>query len=98
MCGSIDAAGRRFPAMMAAPALTADEAAGVSGGCLALLYDAVAESWDADRLQTAEVLPTEMFWRPEASEWALLAENGPALVMPGRCPEGVVSAMIEMAS
>lgn len=97
MCASVDQVGRRFPVIMAAPAADATEAAAMSGACLAALCQGFAEGWDADTLMTAELAGIDLPWSPDAPEWALLGEDGPALVLAGRFPHGVVSAMLEIA-
>jgi type VI secretion system protein ImpM len=97
MCASVDQVGRRFPVIMAAPATDVANAAAMSGACLAALCQAFAEGWDADTLMAADLTGTDLPWTPVAPEWALLGEDGPALVLAGRFPQGVVSAMLEIA-
>lgn len=98
LCASVDAAGRRFPIMIAAPAEDCAEAAALSGGCLEALYGAFASGWDADALQISPVTITEVPWQPEQSSWALLGEDGPAVVLNGRFPQGVMTTMVELAA
>jgi hypothetical protein len=83
--------------IMAAPAQDAAGAAGISGACIAALCQAFAEGWDADSLLGAELLPMELPWSPTGAEWVLLGEDGPAFVASERFPEGIVSAMLEVA-
>jgi hypothetical protein len=97
MCASVDQVGRRFPVIMAAPAADVAEATALSGACLTALCQAFAEGWDADTLMAADLIPAPLPWTPEEPEWALLGEDGPALVLGGRFPQGVVSAMLEIA-
>ncbi len=97
LCASQDRAGRRFPLIMAIPADDAAAAAALSEGCLAAMCQAFAEGWDPDQLVTAPVVPQhDSRWQPEGEEWSLLAEDGPALVLPGRYPTGIISRMVEM--
>ncbi|MEO7385249.1 MAG: type VI secretion system-associated protein TagF [Novosphingobium sp.] len=98
LCASQDRAGRRFPLIMAVAADDASAAAAFSEGCLATLCQAFAEGWDPDQLVASVVVPQQdSRWQPKASEWALLADDGPAMVLPGRYPQGVISRMVEMA-
>lgn len=97
LCASQDRAGRRFPLIMAVAADDAEQAAALSEGCLATMCQAFAGGWDPDQLIAAEVTPEQdSRWRPKAAEWVLLAEDGPAMVLPGRYPTGVISRMVEM--
>ncbi|MCB2078748.1 MAG: type VI secretion system-associated protein TagF [Novosphingobium sp.] len=98
MCASVDKVGRRFPIILSAPADDAGSAAGISGACLFALHEAFSSGWDADSLYAAELLPVELPWTPDVAEWALVSEEGPAYVARERFPEGIVSAMLEMAS
>jgi type VI secretion system ImpM family protein len=97
LCASMDRAGRRFPLIMAASASSAEEAAALSGACLEALYDALALGWDADSLHAVELAPAQLPWNPQSTEWALLAEDGPAYTATDRFPGGIVSVMLEMA-
>ena len=97
LCASIDGVGRRFPVMLAEPADDAADAAARAGGCLDALYEAFAEGWDADRLQASAIACTELSWQPSEPAWALVGEDGPAQVLPGRFPHGVINAMMEQA-
>ena len=97
LCASQDKAGRRFPLIMAAPASDATTAAALSAGCLSAMCQAFTESWDADGLATATIMPEETGWQPQGPEWALLADSGPALILPGSFPQGAITMMVEMA-
>lgn len=97
LCASTDRAGRRFPLMIASPSANADSAPAIAGGCLELLYEALAGGWDADRLVAEQVSPTETGWRVAEPAWALIAVEGPVFVLPGSQPQGIVSKMVEMA-
>ncbi|MEP7221499.1 MAG: type VI secretion system-associated protein TagF [Novosphingobium sp.] len=97
MCASVDSVGRRFPVIMAAPAGDVAAAAEVSGACLSALCQGFVEGWDADALMAADLPFNSLPWNPQSPEWALLGEDGPALVLAGRFPQGIVSAMLEIA-
>lgn len=97
LCASQDRAGRRFPMILAARAENADSAAGLACGCLTALCQAFAGGWDVDALASAPVEPEEAGWHPAGSEWTLLAEHGPAVVLPGRFPDGAIACMVEYA-
>jgi type VI secretion system ImpM family protein len=97
LCASIDRAGRRFPLLMAAPAVDAAAAVAISGACLEALYGALTWNWDADVLHSAELDPVSLPWTPASTEWALLGEDGPAYTATDRFPGGIVSIMLEMS-
>lgn len=98
LCASVDAAGRRFPVMLAAPANDCADAAALSGGCLETLYAAFTNGWDADALQAGAIMPVDQGWAPDGSGWALLGEDGTAAALPGRFPDRVVLTMMELAA
>lgn len=98
LCASVDAAGRRFPVILAAPANDAAEAGRISGGCLETLYTAFGQGWDADQLHGAGIVPTDLGWQPSGPAWALIGEDGAAAELPGRFPHGVVKRMMELAA
>jgi type VI secretion system ImpM family protein len=98
LCASIDGVGRRFPVMLAQPANDAADAAAQAQGCLDVLYGAFAEGWDADRLLASEITAAEQPWQPSDPAWALVGEDGPAQVLVGRFPQGVINAMMELAA
>ena len=98
LCASIDVTGRRFPVMLAGPTDTAADAAAYARGCLDALYGAFAGGWDADRLHSSEITCSEQPWEPTDPAWALVGEDGPAQVLAGRFPQGVINAMMELAA
>ena len=98
LCASVDAAGRRFPVMLAQPAEDASDAAVQAGGCLEAIYAAFAEGWDADRLHSSAVATVELPWQPVEPSWALIDEQGPVRTYPGRFPAGVIATMMELAA
>lgn len=97
LCASQDRAGRRFPFVMATPAPDAAGAAALSAGCLSAICRAFAQGWDATGLAGAAIMPEAINWAPDAAEWALLTDDGPALAIPGRFPQGVIATMVELA-
>lgn len=98
LCASVDRVGRRFPVMIAAPADDPADAAAVAGGCLALLYDALGQDWDADRLQGEARHEPVPGWTPVAPEWALIGDDGVGSTRAGRFPAGILAAMMEVAA
>lgn len=98
MCASIDAAGRRFPVLLATPANDGVEAAALAGGCLEAIYAAFGNGWGADTLHASAIEPVELDWKPQGPAWALLAQDGLASELPGRFPAGVVTTMMELAA
>ncbi|MEZ5749055.1 MAG: type VI secretion system-associated protein TagF [Caenibius sp.] len=97
LCASMDRAGRRFPLMCAAPARDAGQAVAISGAWMEILQHAFASGWGADRIQRAELVETGLAWEPELPQWTLIGEDGPAKLLDGRFPRGVVWTMAEMA-
>ena len=98
LCASVDAAGRKFPVMAAAPADDLAAARLLAGGCLDALHGAFAEGCDADGLQASTIPPTELPWQPSGCSWALVGEDGPAMTLPGRFPQGILTVMMELAA
>ena len=98
MCASIDAAGRRFPLLMGAPAEDAGEAVGLAGACRDVLYRALAEQWDASRMVECELTALDLGWASDGPAWALVGDEGPPVVVAGRFPENVVPLMLECAA
>ncbi|MBW8785903.1 MAG: type VI secretion system-associated protein TagF [Novosphingobium sp.] len=98
LCASVDAAGRKFPLLMATPANDCAEALGCAAQSLEALYEGIDGRWIADRLIAAEPQPGALPWQPADPAWALLGEDGAACVLPGRFPAGVVAAMLELAA
>ena len=98
LCASVDSAGRKFPVMAAVPAEDAASAVGLAAGCLEVLHDAFAQGLDADGLHASAIEPVDLPWQAEDAGWALVGDLGPALVLPGRFPAGIVTAMMELAA
>jgi type VI secretion system ImpM family protein len=98
LCASVDGVGRKFPVMSGEPADDAPQAVQTAGASLERLYTALAQGWTADRLITAEVPATGLDWQADAPAWALIGEAGPPIVVPGRFPDGVIAAMMEVAA
>lgn len=94
LCASQDRAGRRFPLIMGAEAADIADAVAVSVGCLSAMYRAFVEAWDADALVHAPLDPEPVEWHPQGPEWALLAEDGPAMILPGSYPRGAITLMV----
>lgn len=97
LCASVDRVGRHFPLVMAAPAQDAAAAVGMAGACLDALHAAFAGHWDADALHCAPLVPATLPWHPLSSEWALVGVDGPAYVASGSFPEGILTAMLDIA-
>lgn len=97
LCASQDRAGRRFPLIMAIPAPDAAGAAALSAGCLSAMCRAFADEQDADGLIAEEISAEAVAWSPHGPEWAILSEDGAAMVIAGRFPQGVIAKMVELA-
>lgn len=99
LASSVDAVGRRFPILLGRAAITADLVEATAQLIEALLYDALAESWDADRLHTAAdtVVPTRgSAWQGGESWWTLGAERFTEGRLAGARPAGLLAAMLTM--
>ena len=100
LCPSVDKVGRRFPILVAAPAADGSTAEAVALAALELVFGALGEGWEATQLcdklaaietsQAAATIPTQ-------SLWAIEAEDGTRIEMPGRFPEGLIERMLELA-
>ena len=106
LCLSVDAVGRRFPILVAAPAPGPAEAWGVADAALELVFGALGEGWEAPRLHDAlgAIVP------PDVSEanvsasdatgaapgWVIAAEDGTRIEAPGRYPDGLIERMMEL--
>ena len=99
LCPSVDAVGRRFPIVVAAPADTAAEANAAARAALELIFAALGEGWDASRLHVAlsEIAPAASEPVSAQAVWAIEAEDGTRIEMTGRFPEGLVERMLELA-
>ncbi|HYD08241.1 MAG TPA: hypothetical protein VEC60_21080, partial [Reyranella sp.] len=61
---------------------------------------ALGEGWDASQLcdRLAAIAPGGSAGRvPAQSVWAIEAEDGTRIEMPGRFPEGLIERMLELA-
>jgi type VI secretion system ImpM family protein len=91
---SVDAAGRRFPLMVGVRAATAGE--DTAAGCETLLYDALGEGWDADRLleEAERVTADEESPKTAATWWTLGGEGHEPATLGGARPAGLFRAML----
>ena len=100
LCPSVDKVGRRFPILVAAPAADAGSAEAVARQALEMVFAALGEGWDASRLceELGAVTATASDGdAPTQSVWAIEAEDGTRIEMPGRFPEGLIERMLELA-
>jgi len=101
LCPSVDKVGRRFPILVAAPAADAGRAEAVALAALELVFAALGEGWNASRLSDAlgEIAaPAAEASASPQSVWAIEAEDGTRIEMPGRFPDGLVERMLELAA
>ena len=98
LCASVDGVGRKFPVIAGDLADDALHAVGIAGASLELLYAALAQGWTADRMIAEQAAPVQIDWQVDAPAWALIGEAGPPIVLPGRFPAGVITAMVEVAA
>ena len=101
LCLSVDKVGRRFPILVAAPAIAADCAREVALAALELVFTTFGEGWDADQLALA--LGSIVADRgsgpvPTQSVWAIEADDGTRIEMTGRFPDGLIERMLELAA
>ena len=99
LCPSVDAVGRRYPILVAAPAASAGEAESIAHAALELVFGALGEAWDASRLHAAlgEIAAAPSESAPAQAVWAIEAEDGTRIEMPGRFPDGLIERMLELA-
>ena len=99
LCPSVDAVGRRFPILVGAPAASPAEADGAARAALELVFSALGEAWDASRLHAAlsDIAAVASESPPAQAVWAIEAEDGTRIEMPGRFPQGLVERMLELA-
>lgn len=70
MAPSVDAAGRRFPILVAIAGLSGKQARGAAERCEDLLYNALGNGWDADMLAAAARDATiDADTPPDRPEW-----------------------------
>jgi len=100
LCPSVDKVGRRFPILVGAPAADAGHAEALACNALELIFGALGEAWDATRLceALAAIAPGTSGIAPTQSLWAIEAEDGTRIEMPGRFPEGLIERMLELAA
>ena len=96
LCASLDSAGRKFPVILAAPAADAHGAGEIAAGCLGSLYSALSQRWEADQLHSHTIEPIAAGWSDSQPAWALVSEDGAAMIEQGRFPDGIVLKMLEM--
>lgn len=101
LCLSVDAVGRRFPILVAAPAPGPGEAWGVADAALDLVFGALGEGWEAPRLHDAlgEIVPPDGSVPDSTGNepgWVIAAEDGTRIEAPGRYPDGLIERMMEL--
>ncbi len=101
LCLSVDKVGRRFPILVAAPAIGSDTAHEVALAALELVFTTFSEGWDADQLALAlgsVVADRGSGPLPTQSVWAIEADDGTRIEMTGRFPDGLIERMLELAA
>ena len=105
LCLSVDAVGRRFPILVAAPAPGPVEAWRVADAALDLVFGALGEGWEAPRLHDAlgEIAPPVGLAVANPSNatgeepgWVIAAEDGTRIEASGRYPDGLIERMMEL--
>ena len=101
---SVDRVGRRYPVLVARAGLGDDAVEGAADAIEALLYQALAEGWDADRLVgavDAGGLPATSAWTSGERWWTLgCGEEGAwmfeATSIAGARPPGLMRSVLSM--
>jgi len=101
LCPSVDKVGRRFPILVAAPAEGPEHADAVGRAAVELIFVALGGGWDAtqlcEALAAARVEADPATQPPAQSLWAIEAEDGTRIEIPGRFPDGLIERMLEIA-
>ena len=100
LCPSVDAVGRKFPILLAAPAASPECALAAARIAIDLACSAIGQGWEAGRLHqelgaATMACATGIEVRPG---WAIEADDGTSLEYPGRFPAGLVERMLEIAA
>ena len=97
MALSVDGVGRRYPILLALDGLADTQVEAAADVAENLIYDALAEGWDADRLHTAgaEAVPEETDpWEGGEGWWTLGAERFNERYLLGARPAGLMAAVL----
>ena len=96
MAMSVDAVGRRYPILIAREGLEPEEVDGATEAVEELLYDALADGWDADRLHLAVAAMAPPRGEPQEDEawWTLGAERFTPRRLAGARPDGMMTAVL----
>jgi type VI secretion system protein ImpM len=99
LCLSVDGVNRRFPILLAVPAADAGDASAKARAALDLVFSALGEGWNAERLHEAlgAIAPEPTGEREGETVWAIEAEDGTRVESRGRFPLGLVARMLELA-
>lgn len=95
IAASVDGVGRRYPILLGRARLREDEVASAAAQAEGLLYDALAEAWDADRLQAAALALALPSGEPQAEAWWTVDAGGSTVRrLAGARPDGLWTAML----
>lgn len=97
MALSVDGVGRRYPILLALDGLAETQVEAAADAAENLIYDALAEGWDADRLHAAgaATVPEETDpWDGGEGWWTLGAERFNESYLPGARPAGLMAAVL----
>lgn len=96
MAASVDGVGRRYPILLALDGLAAAEVTSAAGLMEGLLYTALAEGWDADRLHAAAMALEPAAGEGKADEgwWTVDADGSTVARLSGARPVGLWTAML----
>lgn len=97
LAASVDRVGRQYPLLLGTGHLTDDQVGSAVQAVEALLYEALAQGWDADRLHaaalTVEASAGEA-WGSDEGWWTVDAEDLAAVRLGGAHPVGLMMAML----
>ena len=97
MALSVDGVGRRYPILLALDGLANGQVETAADACENLLYDALGEGWDADRLHAAALAVTPdatVAWQGDEGWWTLGAERFNEAYLLGARPAGLIAAVL----
>lgn len=100
MALSVDGVGRRYPILVALAGVAGEQVEQAAGLAEDLLYDAMVEGWDADRLHGAVGLAnpgSSEPWQGGEGWWTLGAERFNETYLLGARPAGLMTAVLTPA-
>ena len=96
MVNSVDSVGRRFPLLVGCAELAGSQVEAATVACEDAIYSAFENGWSADELidSVEGISPTEGEGNPQETWWTLGGEEFEPASLPGRCPHGLLTAVL----